>query len=145
MLRSGVKLFKKFGDRKEQVNKHGVNQELVPFSWLSIGMGFVAFVLFLIPKTRKNFVTLNIGTLLIYWSVYVEKGIALIIPGFTPDVLGQIYVYTPSMTEIRTAVMIFALGSLLFTFLVKVAIAIVFENYNIDLISKKKQSATIRA
>lgn len=123
----------------------GENKELVPFSWLSIGMGFVAFVLFLIPKTRKNFVTLNIGTLLIYWSVYVEKGIALIIPGFTPDVLGQIYVYTPSMTEIRTAVMIFALGSLLFTFLVKVAIAIVFENYNIDLISKKKQSATIRA
>ena len=94
---------------------------------------------FLIPKTRKNFITLNIGAVLIYASVYVEKGIALIIPGFTPDVLGQIYVYTPSMTEIRTAVMIFSLGSLLFTFLVKVTIAIVFEEYNIDVLNKKKR------
>ncbi len=123
----------------------GDNKELVPYSWLSIGMGFAAFILFLIPKTRKNFVTLNIGTVLIYSSVYVEKGIALIIPGFTPDVLGQIYVYTPSMTEIRTAVMIFSLGSLLFTFLVKVAIAIIFENYNIGSIRGKEESVRIQA
>ncbi|WP_346855564.1 sulfate reduction electron transfer complex DsrMKJOP subunit DsrP [uncultured Draconibacterium sp.] len=119
----------------------GDSREIVPYSWSSIVMGFIAFVLFLIPKTRKNFVTLNIGAVLIYASVYVEKGIALIIPGFTPDVLGQIYVYTPSMTEIRTAAMIFSLGFLLFTFLVKIAIAIVFENYNISDISKKEKLA----
>lgn len=116
----------------------GENKEIVPYSWSSIIMGFVAFVLFLIPKTRKNFVTLNIGAVLIYASVYVEKGIALIIPGFTPDVLGQIYVYTPSMTEIRTAAMIFSLGFLLFTFLVKIAIAIIFEKYNIDSLKKSE-------
>ena len=105
-------------------------------------MGCIAFILFLIPKTRKNFVTLNIGAVLIYASVYVEKGIALIIPGFTPDVLGQIYVYTPSMIEIRTAAMIFSLGFLLFTFVVKVAIAIIFENYNIDSLGKRKGKKT---
>ncbi len=116
----------------------GDNKEIVPYSWASITMGCIAFILFLIPKTRKNFVTLNIGALLIYASVYVEKGIALIIPGFTPDVLGQIYVYTPSMTEIRTAAMIFSLGFLLFTFVVKVAIAIIFDNYNIESLDRKK-------
>ncbi|HAQ18568.1 MAG TPA: polysulfide reductase [Prolixibacteraceae bacterium] len=118
----------------------GDNNEIVVYSWLSIIMGCIAFILFLIPKTRMNFVTLNIGAVLIYASVYVEKGIALIIPGFTPDVLGQIYVYTPSMTEIRTAAMIFSLGFLLFTFLVKVAIAIVFEDYNIDVLNQKKNA-----
>ncbi|MCK5700551.1 MAG: polysulfide reductase NrfD [Cyclobacteriaceae bacterium] len=118
----------------------GDNREIVFFSWSSIIMGFIAFIIFLIPKTRKNFVTLNIGAVLIYASVYVEKGIALIIPGFTPDVLGQIYVYTPSWTEIRTSVMIFSLGSLLFTFLVKVAIAIVFEDYNVDSIKRKSKT-----
>jgi len=116
----------------------GDNHEIVVYSWSSIIMGFIAFVLFLIPATRKNFITLNIGAVMIYASVYVEKGIALIIPGFTPDVLGQIYVYTPSMTEIRTAAMIFSIGSLLFTFLVKIAIAIVFEDYNIDVLNQKK-------
>ncbi|NQU87902.1 MAG: polysulfide reductase NrfD [Mariniphaga sp.] len=118
----------------------GENNEIVIYSWSSIIMGCIAFVLFLIPKTRKNFVTLNIGAVLIYASVYVEKGIALIIPGFTPDVLGQIYVYTPSMTEIRTAALIFSFGFLIFTFLVKIAIAIVFEDYNIDVLNQKKKS-----
>ncbi len=110
----------------------GEHKEIVPYSWSSIIMGCTAFVLFLIPKTRKNLITLNIGAILIYGSVYVEKGIALIIPAFTPDVLGQIYIYTPSWTEIRTAVLIFSIGFLLFTFLSKIAIAIVFEDYNID-------------
>src|SRR5665647_1974679 len=117
----------------------GDNKELVVYSWSSIIMGCIAFVLFLIPKTRKNFLTLNIGAVLIYASVYVEKGIALIIPAFTPDILGQIYVYTPSITEIRIAVMIFSLGFLLFTFLSKIAISIVFDDYNIDSLDKKKR------
>jgi len=117
----------------------GDHKEIVPYSWASIIMGCIAFVLFLFPKTRRNFVTLNIGAVLIYGSVYVEKGIALIIPAFTPDVLGQIYVYTPSFTEIRTAVMIFSIGFLLFTFLSKIAIAIVFEDYNIQSLNPKKE------
>jgi Ni/Fe-hydrogenase subunit HybB-like protein len=116
----------------------GKNHEIVVYSWSSIIMGSIAFLLFLIPSTRKNFLTLNIGAVLIYLSVYIEKGIALIVPGFTPDVLGQIYVYTPSMVEIRTAAMIFSGGFLLLTFLSKIAIAIVFENYSIDDLASKK-------
>jgi len=109
----------------------GDNKEIVFYSWSSIIFGTIAFFLFLFPKTRKNFLTLNIGAVLIYVSVYIEKGMALIIPGFTPDVVGQIYVYTPSLTEIKTTVMIFSLGSLLFTFMLKIAIAIIFENHNV--------------
>ncbi|MFC2137830.1 sulfate reduction electron transfer complex DsrMKJOP subunit DsrP [Bacteroidota bacterium] len=108
----------------------GENKELVIYAWSSITMGTIAFFLLLIPKTRKNFITLNIGAILIYASVYIEKGITLIIPGYTPDTLGQIYVYTPTMIEIRTAALIFSIGFLLYTFMVKVAIAIIFEGHN---------------
>ena len=117
----------------------GKNKEIIAYSWSSIIMGSIAFILFLIPSTRKNFLTLNIGAVLIYASVYIEKGIALIVPGFTPDTLGQIFVYTPSMTEIRTAVMIFSAGFLFFTFLAKIAIAIVFEDYCIDDLRSMKK------
>lgn len=113
------------------------NREIAIYSWASISMGVVAFLLFLIPKTRKNFITLNIGAVLIYFSVYFEKGITLIIPGFTPDVLGQYYFYFPSGTEIRTAVMIFSTGALLFTFISKIAIAILFEGFSINSLEKK--------
>ncbi len=116
----------------------GKNTELVVYAWSSIIMSIIAFVIFLVPKTRYNFFTLNLGAILIYSSVYIEKGITLIIPGFTPDTLGQIYVFVPSSTEIHTAVMIFSLGFLLFTFIVKIAIEIIFEGYSIDSLKIKK-------
>ncbi|TFH35976.1 MAG: polysulfide reductase [Bacteroidia bacterium] len=119
----------------------GDNREIVFFSWSSIIMGVSAFVLFIVPRTRKNLVTLNIGAVLIFFSVYIEKGMALIIPGFTPDVVGQIYVYTPSITEVRTTVLIFSAGFLLFTLMLKVAIAIIFDNYNDDGFRQKKATA----
>ena len=114
------------------------NREIVIYSWSSIIMGAAAFIIFLIPSTRKNLFTLNIGAILIYFSVYFEKGITLIIPGFTPDTLGQFYFYTPSANEIRVAVMIFSGGAILFTFLCKIAIAILFDKFSIDNIKKKK-------
>lgn len=119
----------------------GKNSELVIYGWSSIILCIIAFFLFLFPSTRKNFLTLNIGAVLIYSSVYIEKGITLIIPGFTPDVIGQIYVYTPSMNEVRTAVMIFSAGFLIFTFMLKIAIAIIFEGFNYE--SHKHKEADV--
>jgi molybdopterin-containing oxidoreductase family membrane subunit len=46
------------------------------------------------------------------------------------------------MVEVRTAVMIFSAGFLLFTFLSKIAIAIVFEDYSIDDLRPVKKSAS---
>ena len=115
------------------------NREIAIYGWSSFFMALTAFLLFLIPKTRKNFLTLNIGAVLIYFSVYLEKGITLIVPGFTPDALGQYYFYVPSDVEVRTAVMIFSFGALLFTFFSKIAIAILYEGFSIKSVSKKKK------
>jgi len=102
---------------------------LVPYAWVSVGFALVAFLLFLIPRTRKNWVTLNIGCLLIYASVYIEKGMSLIIPGLTPDTLGEIYEYRPSLTELFVAAGIFSVGFLVFTLMLKVAIPIVLGQF----------------
>jgi molybdopterin-containing oxidoreductase family membrane subunit len=97
---------------------------LVPYAWGSAACGLAAFLLLLIPATRRRWVTLNIGCALIYASVYIEKGMGLIIPGLTPDPLGEIYVYTPSATEILVAAGIFGIGFLVFTLMLKVAVPI---------------------
>jgi molybdopterin-containing oxidoreductase family membrane subunit len=103
---------------------HG-HDALVPYAWAALICSVIAFLLFLVPATRKNFVTLNIGCLLIYVGVYIEKGMALVIPGMTPDTLGEIYEYTPTMSEIRIGAAIFAIGFMVFTALCKVAIPII--------------------
>jgi len=115
------------------VEKNGVHYNtLVPFAWASILTGFVAFLLFLIPKTRMNWTTLNIGCVLIYASVYIEKGMGLIIPGLTPDALGEIYVYRPSFTEVAVAAGIFSLGALVFTIMLKAAVPMMLGEFTIS-------------
>ena len=116
----------------------GENRDIVAYGWLSLIFSVIAFFLFLIPKTRKNVITLNIGAVLIWFGVYVEKGIALLTPGFTPDVLGQIYVYRPSLAEVKISMGILAIGFLIFTFMTKIAIAIIFEDFNIGTLRRKK-------
>jgi len=88
-------------------------------------------VLFLVPRTRRNWVTLNIGCVLIYASVYIEKGVGLIIPGLTPDTLGEIYEYRLSVTEILVAAGIFAVGFLVFTLMLKVAVPIMLGEFTV--------------
>jgi len=106
---------------------HGQRSPIALYAWMSLAFAVISFFLFLIPKTRKAPLTMNIGCVLIYFSVYIEKGIALIIPGFTPDQLGQVYAYVPSSTELRVAAGVFGVGFLLFTLMVKVSVAILFE------------------
>ncbi len=100
---------------------------LVPYAWASVICSVIAFILFLVPATRKNIITLNIGCLLIYTGVYIEKGMALVIPGMTPDTLGEIYEYIPTVTEIRIGAAVFSIGFLVFTVLCKIAVPILQE------------------
>jgi molybdopterin-containing oxidoreductase family membrane subunit len=105
---------------------------IVPYMWLSVVCSISAFVLFLIPRTRRNPVTLNVGCALIWIGVYLEKGMGLVIPGLTPDTLGEIYEYFPSATEITVAAGIFAVGFLLFTLMVKVATPIMLGEFHTE-------------
>jgi molybdopterin-containing oxidoreductase family membrane subunit len=118
----------------------GENRDIVMYGWTALIISILAFLLFLIPATRKNVITLNIGAILIWFGVYIEKGIALLIPGFTPDSLGQIYIYRPSVIEVKISMGIFAIGFLIFTFMTKIAIAIIFEDFNVETLRRKKPS-----
>jgi molybdopterin-containing oxidoreductase family membrane subunit len=97
---------------------------IVPYAWTSLAFNVTAFLLFLVPATRKNPLTLNLGIAMSYIGVYFEKGISLIIPGFTPSTLGEIYEYSPSRVELQVALGVFGIGFLVFTLMMKVAVPI---------------------
>jgi molybdopterin-containing oxidoreductase family membrane subunit len=61
---------------------------------------------------------------LIILGVYIEKGMGLIVPGFIPDTLGEIYEYSPTMSEIIVTMGVWAAGALLYTLLLKFAVPI---------------------
>jgi len=118
----------------------GGHRTLVPYAWSAVGLNVLAFALFIAPATRRNLITLNIGCLATYAGVYIEKGMGLIIPGLTPDALGEIYEYYPTLTELRVAAGIFALGFLVFTLMLKVAVPISLGEF-----IKKGDSAALKS
>jgi len=101
----------------------GQNQ-LVPWIWAAMAMNVVAFIIFLVPQTRKRLTTLNLGCLLVIVGVWIEKGPGFVIPGFIPDPLGEIHEYLPNLLELMVSFGIWATGLLIFTLLMKVAIPI---------------------
>ena len=102
---------------------HGKNA-LVPWIWTATFLNITAFILLLTPRTRENFTTLNIACVFMIIGVYIEKGMGLIIPGFVPDTLGEVYEYSPTNPEILVAIGIWAFGAFLYTLLLKIAIPI---------------------
>ena len=103
---------------------------IVPYMWVSVAASIGAFLLFLFPKTRTNPLTLNVGAGLILVGVYLEKGMGLIIPGMTPDTLGEIYEYVPSLNEFAISLGILAAGALMFTIMVRIATPIMTGDFH---------------
>jgi len=127
----GAEIFKEYYSATEHLlytqylwSGIGEHKALVPYAWTGLACNLLAFFLFLVPKTRRTFVGLNLGSILIWAGCYIEKGMGLVIPGMTPDTLGEIYEYRPTGTEWAIAAGVFGVGFLVFTVLVKVAVPI---------------------
>jgi molybdopterin-containing oxidoreductase family membrane subunit len=145
----GAEMFKEFYSATEHVlfTRYywfgiGAHRALVPFAWLSFFASLAAFLLFLIPKTRRNWITLNLGCILIWAGVYIEKGMGLVLPGMTPDTLGEIYDYRPSANEWMVATGVFCTGFLIFTLLVKVAVPILSGTFRASGAAPASSAAT---
>ncbi len=97
---------------------------LVPWIWGALFIEIVAVVILMVHKLRENSNLLAIACVLAIVGIWIEKGMGLIIPGFTPTPLGEVFGYLPTMTESLVSFGIWAFGILVFTILAKVTIKI---------------------
>ena len=102
---------------------HGTSG-IAAYTWFALICNSLAFVIFVMPALRNRLGILALGCVLAFSGVFIEKGMGLLLPGMTPGVLGDVYVYSPSMVEIGVGVGIWSIGALLFTLMAKVASAI---------------------
>jgi molybdopterin-containing oxidoreductase family membrane subunit len=100
--------------------------DIAIYAWMALAANVTAFVIFIVPAFRHRIPILTVGCALAVVGVFVEKGIGLLLPGMTPDALGEVYAYNPSVVELTVGAGIWALGALVFTLLVKIALAIDF-------------------
>ena len=105
---------------------HGHTQ-MVPWTWSALVMGLAAIVLLLVPRWRNNLSILPVACGLVLGCTWIDKGLGLMAGGFIPNPLHRITEYLPNRIEILVALGLYALGALLLTFLLKIALGVRWE------------------
>jgi molybdopterin-containing oxidoreductase family membrane subunit len=100
------------------------NHQLVPVMWVSVLFSLAALVLLLVPRWRTDRRLLPLACVLVFVSLWLDKGFALLLGGFVPSPLGEATRYSPTMPEWTVAVGIWALGALMITVLYKITISV---------------------
>lgn len=97
---------------------------LVPWMWISIILALTSIVLLINPSTRRRENILAIACVMVFVSIWIDKGLGLIVPGFIPSPTGEIFEYWPTVPEALITLGVWALGFLILTVLYKIAISV---------------------
>jgi Ni/Fe-hydrogenase subunit HybB-like protein len=97
---------------------------LVPWMWASSVLAFIALFLLIIPSLRRNELWLVVACTAVFISIWIEKGLGLVIPGFIPSPIGKIGTYTPTVPEIAITLGVWAGGLLVLTMLYRLFVAV---------------------
>ena len=97
---------------------------LVPWMWTAVALAIAAIVLLLLPATRKNAAILAPACAAVIVSVWIDKGLGLIVPGFIPNPLGEVFEYVPTINEALIVLGVWAMGGLILTLLYKIVLGV---------------------
>ena len=97
---------------------------LVPWMWASAILAIVSLVFLLIPKFRENEKVLVWICPAIFISIWIDKGLGMVVTGFIPTPLGKVVDYSPTAPELFISLAIWAIGFFLITVFYKIALSL---------------------
>jgi Ni/Fe-hydrogenase subunit HybB-like protein len=98
--------------------------KLVPWMWTSVTLAVLSLILLINPKTRGTQKTLIVACIAVFLSIWIDKGMGMVVTGFVPSPLGAVTEYAPTFPEVFISLGIYALGALLVTLLYKIALTV---------------------
>jgi molybdopterin-containing oxidoreductase family membrane subunit len=95
-------------------------------NWMSVSAlaAFVALGLLVVPRTRTREPILALACGLTFVSLWIEKGLGLVVTGFIPTPLEKVVDYVPTGPEIVITLGVWALGLLLVTLFYRIFVAV---------------------
>ncbi len=95
-------------------------------TWMTVSAlcAAAALVLLISPRTREKEALLAVACVCVFLSLWIEKGLGLIVTGFVPSPLEKITRYTPTGPEIAITLGVWAVGFLIITVLYKIFISV---------------------
>ena len=94
---------------------------LVPWMWASSALAVAAQAVLLVPEARRRDGTLALACAAIIVSIWIDKGLGLIVGGLVPSPLGGVADYVPTAREGLIAAGIWAIGAAMVTAFFKIA------------------------
>lgn len=102
----------------------GIPSAIAPWEWVSIGLACLALTLLMTPRFRLKESTLVIGCIAVFGSIFMDKSLGLVVPGFVPSQTGKMVEYWPTASESLIALGVWAAGCLLLTILYKIVVSV---------------------
>ncbi|MFC1475950.1 sulfate reduction electron transfer complex DsrMKJOP subunit DsrP [Candidatus Zixiibacteriota bacterium] len=100
------------------------NTSLAPWMWVSSILAVISLLLLINPKTRRKESILAVACITTFLSLWIDKGLAMVITGFIPSPLGAVPQYWPTIPEAFISLGIYAMGLFLVTVLYKIALSV---------------------
>ena len=97
---------------------------LAPWMWVSSALAVLALILLLNPSTRRKEGILVFACLTVFASIWIDKGLGMVVAGFIPSPLGTVTEYTPTFPELMISAGVYGLGLLLVTGFYKIALSV---------------------
>ena len=100
------------------------NTTLVPWMWTSsiLGVGSLIFLLF--SKARQNENILFVICVAIFASIWIDKGLGMVVTGFIPTPMGEVVTYWPTIPEVLISLAIWSIGFFLITVFYKITLSL---------------------
>jgi molybdopterin-containing oxidoreductase family membrane subunit len=97
---------------------------LVPWMWTATILALAALVILAVPSFRRQEPLLVLACVAVFLSLWIEKGLALVVAGFTPSPLGRVAGYVPTAFELGVSLGIWAMGLMIFSVLCRVFVVV---------------------
>jgi molybdopterin-containing oxidoreductase family membrane subunit len=111
---------------------HG-GRALVPWIWTAIALNVLSAFLLFASRGKTTLARLNVACAAAFCGVWIEKGMGLIVPGFIPSTLHEYVEYVPSLTEWKITAGVWALGAMVLTAAIKVALPVLSGRLTVEM------------
>lgn len=91
--------------------------------WAAVIMAFASLAILIPPQWRTG-PLLPVALIMLVAASWIDKGLGLLIAGFTPNMFESFTPYMPTLKEIVVALGVYAVGALVLSLLWKIALSV---------------------
>ena len=92
--------------------------------WAAVIMAFSCLAILIPPKLRTHPTLMPIALIMLVAASWIDKGLGLLVGGFTPNMFETITPYMPTAKEIAVALGVYAVGALVLSLLWRIALGV---------------------